>query len=160
MSLNTRQMGATLLAALKMKITTRGINHSLPHCMDDSVPTAQQRKGKSKWENPYIHSVWCVHTRLLGPQLGNLNSSKVSAPPVPQCLAVGLWLLPANRKRTSGSWLHPPMDTGRLGFSQIQRKAAVQHCARYQGSQQSVSSVRKCYLGSRKEESRSWNSGI
>lgn len=57
MSLNICQMGTTLLVALKMKITTRGINHSLLHCMDDSVPipsSIQQRKGKHKWENTHI----------------------------------------------------------------------------------------------------------
>lgn len=56
MSLNTHHKGATLLAALKMKITARGINHSLLHCVDDSVSipsTTQQRKGKHKWENTY-----------------------------------------------------------------------------------------------------------
>lgn len=77
MSLNTRQMGATLLADLKMKITARGINHSLLHCMDDSVPipsTTQQRKGKQQ-------CLGYVHTRFSGPQLDNLNFNEVSVPP-------------------------------------------------------------------------------
>lgn len=85
MSLNTRQMGATLLADLKMKITARGINHSLLHCMDDSVPipsTTQQRKGKHNWENTYIQQcLGYVHTRFSGPQLDNLNFNEVSVPP-------------------------------------------------------------------------------
>lgn len=57
-------MGATLLAALKVKITSSGINHQLLHCLDDSVPipsTIRQKKGKHRCENTYIQLCLCTY---------------------------------------------------------------------------------------------------
>lgn len=66
--------------------------------MDDSVlipPTIRQRKGKHRCENTYIQQCLCVYMPdSRGPCQVNLNSSEVSSPPVPQCLALGLQMLP------------------------------------------------------------------
>lgn len=78
-----------------------------------------------------------VHERFLGPQPGNLNSSKVSVPPASQCLwpwAFGCSLLTGKESQGAG-YILPYI----LGLLQVQREAAIQHFPRHQGSQQSVS---------------------
>lgn len=106
-----------------------------------------------------------------GPSRVNLNSSKVSVPPVPQCLALGLQMLPANRKRASGSWLHPPINTGSTGSFYIFKVKQQSKTLQEQILEIDIStvcfvrkvepkSVSKSNFRAREEDAMSWNSGI
>lgn len=153
---------------MKTKITSTAINHKIyiGLIFSDHYIHYKVGKGKTQMWN-YVHPAVSVyaHTRHSGPWSGNQNSTEVSVPPVPRCLALGLWMLPANSK--SLSWLHPPRNAGSITvFTNSNKQKSLQDQILVTGNstvcflwKTDSKSVRKNYLWARKD-TMSKNSGI